>query len=99
MRNTGRDVFEFWFRDIPQDKWWEKDVSFDAMLKARFGRVHHAAAQGELYEWRDTVEGRLAEIIVLDQFSRNIHRGTWKAFAYDPQALCLAQEAVRASEH
>ncbi|HHX82247.1 MAG TPA: DUF924 domain-containing protein, partial [Pseudomonadaceae bacterium] len=54
------------------------------------------AAAGELYSWRTTAEGRLAEIIVLDQFSRNIYRNTPQAFAQDPMALALAQEAVTA---
>jgi uncharacterized protein (DUF924 family) len=55
-----------------------------------------AAAAGELYEWRVTARGRLAEAIVLDQFSRNVYRGTPRAFAQDPMALALAQEAVAA---
>jgi uncharacterized protein (DUF924 family) len=54
------------------------------------------AAAGELHGWRDSARGRLAEVIVLDQFPRNIHRGTPAAFAQDPMALALAQEAVRA---
>lgn len=54
------------------------------------------AAQGELFDWRDTPHGRLAEIIVLDQFSRNVWRSTPQAFAQDGIALALSQEAVRA---
>jgi len=62
---------------------------------SRFKDIHHAAVRCELSAWRDTPGGRLAEIIVLDQFSRNIHRDTPLAFAADPLALALAQEAVR----
>src|SRR5690606_22004744 len=54
------------------------------------------AAAGELYAWRATPQGRLAEVILLDQFSRNVYRGTPQAFAQDPMALALAQEAVGA---
>lgn len=57
--------------------------------------MHRAAVAGELWEWRNNAEGRLAEIIVLDQFSRHIHRGTANAYAADPMALALAQTAVQ----
>ncbi len=66
------------------------------MIADRFLGVHHAAAKCELYVWRDRPLGRLAEVVVLDQFSRNIYRGTPLSFAYDPLALALAQEAITA---
>ncbi len=56
--------------------------------------MHTQASQGELYTWRKTAHGRLAEIIVLDQFSRNMFRNSAKAFAQDGMALVLAQEAI-----
>jgi len=71
-------------------------MDFDREIEARFGATHSAAALGELESWRETAEGRLSEIIVLDQFSRNIHRGTHLTFACDAMALALAQEAIRA---
>src|SRR5690606_13001861 len=67
---------------------------FDAAIRTRFGALHERAAQGELWPWRATPAGRLAEILVLDQFSRNLHRGSARAFAQDGIALGLAQEAV-----
>lgn len=91
-----RDILDFWFDEISPALWWKKDAAFDALIAARFGAVHRRACQCELYVWRATPEGRLAEIIVLDQFSRNIHRDTPGAFAADPMALALAQEAVAA---
>ena len=63
---------------------------------SRFGRLHEAAARCELHAWRETPQGRLAEIIVLDQFSRNIYRDQPQAFACDALALALAQTAVSA---
>jgi uncharacterized protein (DUF924 family) len=87
-------VLSFWFRELAPAQWWRADAELDARIRARFGPLHEAAVACELFEWRGTPEGRLAEIIVLDQFSRNIHRGTPKAFAADPLALGLAQEAV-----
>lgn len=88
------DVLEFWFREITPKHWWMVDPAFDAAVKARFGALHRSAHLGELWAWRKEPRGRLAEVIVLDQFPRNIYRGTPQAFASDPMALALAQEAV-----
>jgi uncharacterized protein (DUF924 family) len=90
-------VLEFWFVETPPRMWWTAEPAFDAAIAARFADIHAAAARSELYEWRCEPGGRLAEIIVLDQFSRNLFRGTAKAFAYDAMALVLAQEAVAGS--
>jgi uncharacterized protein (DUF924 family) len=89
------DILSFWFSDESRPKWFATDPSFDAAVSARYGAVLQAAKRGELFRWRETIRGRLAEIIVLDQFSRNIYRGTAAAFECDAQALVLAQEAVR----
>jgi len=77
--------------------WWTAEPAFDAAIVARFADVHSAAARSELYEWRREPGGRLAEVIVLDQFSRSLFRGTANAFSYDTMALVLAQEAVAGS--
>lgn len=88
-------ILKFWFEELQPPQWWRVDAGLDDQIRARFGAAHQAACAGELFAWRDSPEGRLAEIIVLDQFSRNIHRGTPRAFAQDSMALVLAQEAVR----
>lgn len=90
------EILRFWFEEIDSAKWWIKDNDFDRLIAERFSEVHAQANQCELYEWRRTPQGRLAEIIVLDQFSRNMFRGTPQAFASDLLALALAQEAVAA---
>jgi uncharacterized protein (DUF924 family) len=90
------DVLRFWFEETPPKSWWTVDAAFDRALEARFGGLLRQAAAGELYAWRAEARGRLAEIVVLDQFSRNIHRNTPLAFAQDAMALVLAQEAVAA---
>ncbi len=87
-------VLEFWFKEIEPKSWWVKDQSFDKMIGERFGALHESASKGELYLWRSSSQGRLAEVIVLDQFSRNMFRDDPKSFAQDPMALALAQEAV-----
>ena len=89
-------VIAFWFEEIAPKSWWAADPAFDQLIRTRFGVLHRQALQGELFSWRSTPLGRLAEIIVLDQFSRNMHRGTPSAFAHDAMALVLAQEAVAA---
>lgn len=94
-----REVLRFWFEDIDPTSWWSAAPEFDALVRERFGAVLERAASGECVEWRSDASGRLAEIIVLDQFSRNIHRRTPAAFAQDPMALALAQEAVARGCH
>lgn len=91
-----QDVLHFWFDEATPAQLFKKDAAFDAEIRARFGATHQAAVHGELAAWRDTPEGRLAEIIVLDQFSRNLFRDDARAFATDGMALVLAQEAIRA---
>ncbi len=93
---TPTEVVAFWFDEVTPAQWWAKSDAFDRLVSSRFGSAHAAAMRGELYAWRATADGRLAEIIVLDQFSRNIHRGRPEAFAADGMALVLAQEAVAA---
>ena len=90
------DVIGFWFETLEPAQWYAQSDTLDAMIAARFGALHVAAARCELFDWRRSPKGRLAEIIALDQFSRNIFRGTAGAFAHDALALALAQEAVRA---
>lgn len=91
---TPDTIINFWFEEIDPKCHWVKDHDFDEQLRLRFGSLLKQASAGELYHWRTTPQGRLAEIIVLDQFSRNIYRDTPQAFAADPMALTLAQEAV-----
>jgi uncharacterized protein (DUF924 family) len=88
------DILRFWFEEISPQQWFKKDAAFDRLCAERFGQTLLAASVGECYSWRYSPEGRLAEIIVLDQFSRNIYRDTPQAFAQDSMALALAQEAV-----
>jgi uncharacterized protein (DUF924 family) len=97
MENTNAtDILDFWFKEITPAQWWKSDPEFDRLIGARFLPVLQQAAHGELFQWRETPQGRLAEIVVLDQFSRNVWRGTPLAFAQDAIALALSQEAVRA---
>jgi len=89
-------VLQFWFHEVAPAQWWKVDPAFDRLIAERFGDLHRRAACAELFEWRADPRGRLAEVLVLDQFSRNIHRGSRRAFENDGLALALAQEAVAA---
>lgn len=88
------DVLRFWLEELDNKARFAKDEALDARMRQRFGATLDAASRGELWAWRRTPLGRLAEVIVLDQFSRNIWRGDPRSFAQDPQALVLAQELV-----
>ncbi|GHC24067.1 membrane protein [Kushneria pakistanensis] len=95
------DVLTFWFETLSPGQWFRRDNALDNTIATRFGALLEAARRGELSHWRDghrdneSDRGRLAEIIIIDQFSRNVYRGDPRAFSHDPQALVLAQEAVR----
>lgn len=89
------DIIAFWYEEIQPKQWWTKDPEFDEMIKTRFLKTHTRAVRGDLSPWRDDPLGRLAEVIVIDQFSRNMFRGHPDSFRFDPIALVLAQEGVR----
>lgn len=90
------DVLEFLFNELEPKQWFVKDRDLDAMIEARFSLLVEQARAGELFSWRVTPQGRLAEIILIDQFSRNIFRDKPESFSADPVALVLAQEAIGA---
>lgn len=93
------NIISFWFKEIEPKQWWIKDLAFDQLITDKFLAIHQQASQCELFEWRATAQGRLAEIIILDQFSRNMFRDTPQAFSSDPLALTLAQEAISLGKH
>ena len=88
------EILQFWFEDIEHSRWFKKDPAFDRELEQRFGRLLTLANDDQLDGWCDTPRGRLALIILLDQFSRNIHRGTYRSFEADPKALSLAVDGI-----
>ena len=97
MDPQAQKVLDFWF--LPPDhpghgqarmEWFRKDDGFDVLIRARFGALIDAAIAGGLGEWDATPHGALARLIVLDQFTRNVYRGTPRAFAGDAWALALA---------
>ncbi|MFA6237894.1 MAG: DUF924 family protein [Bacteriovorax sp.] len=93
------DVLEFWFLQLNPTDWFKKDEILDLRMVEKFIAIHAQAVSGELFRWRDDPLGRLAEIILIDQFSRNIYRDDPKAFISDPMALVLSQEAIYGNHH
>jgi uncharacterized protein (DUF924 family) len=101
----AREVLDFWFgapgsAEFGRERkvWFRKDDTFDALLRERFGALLDAACAGELDAWCTTPEGALALVIVLDQFSRNCHRGTPRAFSADAKALEVARAMVASGD-
>jgi uncharacterized protein (DUF924 family) len=98
MRSAD-EVIAFWFEQHGPDDWFAGSAQFDAQIAAEFSETHEAVRKGEAWEWRRTAIGRLAEIVVLDQFSRQLFRQSPRAFAQDGMALALAQEAIALDAH
>ena len=90
----AQDIIQFWFSELSNKQRFAKDPELDAAMRERFGPTLQAAISGDLASWRTSATGRLAEIVVLDQFSRNMFRGLPQSFAQDHLALSLAQELV-----
>ena len=93
-----QSILHFWFNELSPKQHYAKDAALDEAIRTRFGTTLEAAARCELFAWRVTPEGRLAEVLVLDQFSRNVYRDMARAFAQDALALALAQELVASGQ-
>ncbi|MBT5074388.1 MAG: DUF924 domain-containing protein [Kordiimonadaceae bacterium] len=91
---SAGDVINFWFEEIKPEQWWEKSTAFDKKINSKFSDIYEKAAAGELFNWRYKPLSALAEIIILDQFPRNIFRDKKQSFATDPLAVCLSQSAI-----
>ena len=87
-----QDILDFWFAAENQKNWFNQSDAFDQSIEMQFKTALLSASKAELWHWRTTPEGRLAEIIVLDQFSRNLYRDSPLAFAQDAQAVVLPKK-------
>ncbi len=88
------EILQFWFEDIDHSRWFVKDPDFDRELEQRFGGLLAQARNNQLDEWCNTPRGCLALIVLLDQFSRNVYRGTPLSFKADPKALQLTLRGI-----
>ena len=107
MTDRIEDILEFWFGSFPTpytadaskpDMWFKNGSSYDSEIFVNFGVDYDRAINGELDHWIDSYRGRLALIILLDQFSRHIHRGTAKSFAQDEKAQALCIDGIGAGD-
>jgi uncharacterized protein (DUF924 family) len=89
-----QEILEFWFSDQARSLWFERDADFDALIRSRFEATHQAALAGRLDSWEGAAETCLALLVLLDQFSRNMHRGSARAFAADGKARAVADRAI-----
>lgn len=96
MDPQAADVLHFWFGigDAARDEWFRKDPAFDAQIRQRFGSLVEQALVGGLAGWDAAADAALARVLLLDQFTRNIFRGTPRAFDGDARALALARSMV-----
>jgi len=103
--DPAEDLLEFWFADAGSDAdaiarrnevWFKRDAAFDRQCTEKFGALLEAAADGALEHWKESPRGRLAFIVLLDQLSRNIHRGSAAAFRADDRALSACLEGIEA---
>lgn len=94
----AREVLDFWFGEIDSKKWWKRDEAVDALVTSRFGALYEELSAGVPEAWLGLPRGRLAAIIVLDQFPRNMFRGDPRSFATDARALELATETIGAGD-
>lgn len=90
-----QDVIAFW-QDVGPAKWFAHDDALDAAIAERFAALHHSTARGELADWADHWEGSLALLLLLDQFPRNLFRGSAHSYATDPLARTIADTAIAA---
>ncbi|WP_062217931.1 DUF924 family protein [Aureimonas sp. D3] len=91
-------IVDFW-RDLGSERWFARDDELDATIAQRFGDVYERAAAGELDGWAEEPNGALALVLILDQFPRNMFRGTPRAFETDAKALQLAKAALARGDH
>lgn len=91
---TAHDVLNFWFQELSPQQWFRGGDTVDTLIRDRFESIIDPVFRGEKDDWADTPEGRLALILILDQFPRNLYRSQPKSFSYDEKALVLTLEGL-----
>lgn len=92
--NPLNEVLQFWFEELASEDWYSGAKEVDEQIHKRFGDLHKQVVANEFWRYRDNARSILAEVIVLDQFSRQLFRESGEAFVYDGQALALAQQII-----
>lgn len=90
----ARDILAFWFGELTPEQWWKRDDAVDKRIEEKFLALHERLADHVPPNWLTSAKGRLAAVIALDQFPRNMFRGSARSFATDPKALALAKQTI-----
>lgn len=91
---SPKEILEFWIDEVGQEGWYNSTEALDATIQERFGETWEKAVSGDLNDWGCSAQSALALIILLDQFPRNMFRGSDRAYSSDRKALCLAKKAI-----
>jgi len=94
LPSQAREVLDFWYHQLEPEQWWVRDDAVDKVVTSRFSELYKQVSDALPGSWLMTARGRLAAVIVLDQFPRNMFRGSAKTFMTDEMALALAEETV-----
>lgn len=94
MNPSPEEILNFWFTEIGPNRWFSLDLETDAMILEKYLKIHESAANDELKDWKDTPEGMLALLLLLDIFPRHMFRGTARAYQTDDAALELARVSI-----
>jgi len=97
--DTAKEIVKFWFEDCEEKQWFEKDEAFDALIRERFGSVYEQAMAGTHDHWEDEPESCIALVVLLDQFPRNMFRGSARMYEADAKVLAVAKRAVDTGLH
>ncbi len=94
MKDVQKDILYFWFEQTQPPQWFQVNPAFDTEIQERYGDVYDKASRGIFDDWKNDSDGCLALVLLLDQFPRNMFRGTAKAFASDGKALVISKYAL-----
>lgn len=94
LPEEAREILSYWFDTLTAEQWWTRDDTVDATIRRKFSNLFERLAAGVPPAWLETPRGRLAAVIALDQFPRNLFRGSPRSFATDERALALARETI-----
>ncbi len=95
MKDSQREILDFWFIETTPPQWFQKNDIFDDMIRDRFTSAYDMAKAGLCDAWMKDADGCLALCLVLDQFPRNMFRGDPRSFATDAKALDIARHAIK----
>ena len=95
MHKLASEILNFWFKESKPSQWFEKNITYDKLIKKKFLNYHESAVQGHYDSWQNTHSESLALIILIDQFSRNIFRENYNSYKYDYISLNVSKFGIK----